>query len=311
MNTYNTMEHNNLDQGHQLQPGIDKNELTLVWQCDRKNVWEESWIEYLFRNIPHKTLDESSRHQTLFIDNSVIIDHMGWGTEQSHIDYMKKMESLNYSYSLIHLSDEARTSRIDSYNNCKSVIRYYYRSDVPNSDTRLTIPCGWNTGFTDVTDNPSITDRSISWAFIGQRLDHNRINMINILETIPNGLCYIGEHHGPRMSVIEMSKQYRNSKFIICPDGAVVPDSFRVYEAFEAGCIPVVQRSTYWNEFHGSTFPAIQVDSWNQLPGIIQQLTTDLTELEKLRLECVAWWDSLKDQLTKNVENIINTTINI
>lgn len=280
-------------------------EITIIWQFNRSVAWEGSWIEYLFQNIPHTTVDDWNH--TKFIDNSIIVDTMGWGLQPKHIEYMKKMFHLKYSFSLVHLSDEERNSSLETYSLCKSVFRNYYRDGMP--ENTMSIPLGWNTGFTDVSDNPSISERTIDWAFIGQRWDSRRQEMANVMQNVPNGVLYVGELSGPRLSAVEMSKIYRKSIFVICPHGSVIADNFRVTEAFEAGCIPIVQRDTYYLSMHGIDFPAIQVDNWSDIPSIIQNLMKNKEKLEEIRVKVHRWWETRKSKLVNEVTNRITSTM--
>jgi hypothetical protein len=274
--------------------------LTIVWQRARSSVWEDGWIEYLFRNIPHDTV-ENLDHNT-YIDNSVIVDALCWAPY--HNDYIAEMTARNYNFGLIHLTDEDCKTDISSYNQCKFVLRNYYRGPMP--EHVMNIPLGWNTGFTDFCNNKSSSDRKFVWACVAARWDQNRNDMVKAMSTVAGGSLYVADHHGPRLTPAQMSEQYHDAIFIPCPQGAIIVDSFRITEALEAGCIPIVERSDYWTNMHGDDFPAIQIDSWAEAPAIIAELLTSPSKVEAIRLMCSIWWESRKHKVTSDVTKLIH-----
>ena len=274
-------------------------ELTIVWQRARSSVWEDEWVEYLFRNIPHKTIENLNHDQ--FIDNSVIVDAICWAPY--HNAYITEMKQRGLKFGLVHLTDESTGDDISSYADCKFVLRNYYRGPMP--EHVITIPLGYNTGFTEPTDNPPSDLRRYVWSCVSARWDHNRHVMSQVMSRIPGGNLYVADHHGPRLAPSEMSRIYRTSVFIPCPRGAIIMDNFRVTEALEAGCIPIVERSDYWTNMHGADFPAIQIDTWEDAVPIIQQYLADPVGLELLRNRCYNWWIARKNQVTDDVTKLV------
>lgn len=64
-----------------------------------------------------------------------------------------------------------------------------------------------------------------------------------------------------------------------CPSGPESPDSFRVYEALEAGAIPIVDTITpkhthpgYWTYLWGQPPPFPEVNDWDAYPAILAEL---------------------------------------
>jgi hypothetical protein len=280
------------------------NELTIVWNRARSASWESTWIEYLFRNIPHRTIENLDHTQ--FIDNSIIVDSICWAPY--HNQYCQEMHNRGYKFGIIHLTDESTRDNIDSYRNAEFVLRNYYREGMMSKV--LHIPLGYNDNFTDLTDNPSARERKYLWSYVGERWDQNRNAMAAAMRTVPNGNLYVVHHTGPRMSVVEMSRMYRDSVFVPCPRGAISMDNFRVTEALEAGCIPIVERSDYWAKMHGPNPPFIQINNWQEVPEIIADLIKDPSRLEIIRLSCKQWWEDRKLQLTEQVEAIVASTMN-
>jgi hypothetical protein len=275
------------------------NELTIVWNRARSASWESTWIEYLFRNIPHKTIENLDRSQ--FIDNSIIVESICWAPH--HNQYCQDLHDRGLKFGIIHLTDESTRDNIDSYRHAKFVLRNYYREGLP--EKVLNIPLGYNDNFTDLTNNLNSRERKYLWSYVGERWDQNRNVMAGAMRTVPNGNLYVVHHTGPRMSVVDMSRMYRDSVFVPCPRGAISMDNFRVTEALEAGCIPIVERSDYWAKMHGPNPPLIQIGNWQEVPNIIADLANDPARLEMVRLTCKQWWEERKLQLTDQIEDLV------
>jgi hypothetical protein len=135
--------------------------------------------------------------------------------------------------------------------------------------------------------------------------------MNHFMSTLPRGKIYIAKQHGPRLSVPDMSKIYRDSIFVPCPKGALSVDSFRVTEALEAGCIPIVEKSSYWRDLHGDMFPAVQIDSWEMAPKVVEKIYNDKDVLTSLGRQCQSWWEQTKLILKGKIEDLVTSKMQI
>ena len=277
--------------------------LTLVWNRPKDKSWEPDWIEYLFRNIPHDTVENPNHDQ--FYDNSIVIDTVRWA--DYHDQYCAELVNRGFNYAVIDLSDETRNSSTASYSAAAFVLRNYYRPGM--EEHVLHIPLGYNTGFAAVTDNPPASKRTNTWAWVGQRWDETREQMKIAMLTVPNGDIHVAADESQRLTPSAMSKIYRNSIFVPAPHGWFVIDSFRVTEALEAGCIPIVEDSDYWQQLYGEQPPFITVNNWAQAPAIINSLLVDPIALEQLRTTCYNWWRDTKDLVTQQVEYLVKETL--
>ena len=278
-------------------------ELTIVWQRDKAGHWEYEWIEYLFQNIPHRTIDNLDHSQ--YIDNSVLIESICWAPY--HNEYCKEMKRRGYKFGLMHLTDENSITDASSYADCNFVLRNYYRAGM--ADHVLQVPLGYNSGFNEHTDNNPIINRPLTWSSVLRRWDGNRQQMAQQMQQMPYGKLYVAEQMGPSLSPADMSRIYRDSIFVICPNGALTPDSFRVTEALQAGCIPVVQKSDYWFKAYGPDFPAVQVDDWANTPTVLFNMLLSAKGLEEKRLQCDTWWTKTKAAAVQGVTDLYNRTM--
>jgi hypothetical protein len=100
-----------------------------------------------------------------------------------------------------------------------------------------------------------------------------------------------------------MSKILSSTIFIPCPNGFVHPETYRLYEALECGCIPIVENAYQYYERLFPSNPFLKVDKWVEAKTIIEKWNED--KIKKKQEECNKWWKDYKDQLKK----IINTKI--
>jgi hypothetical protein len=277
--------------------------ITLVWNRSQDSSWETDWIEYLFRNIPHDTV-ENPLHDRYW-DRCVIIDTIRWAPY--HDGYLKGLQERGYRFALIDLSEETRQDPVHSYDLAEFVLRQHWRGGL--ADHVLNIPLGYNKGFADITHNPPARQRSYTWAFVGQRWDQTREQMKTAMLTVPNGKIHVASDPSQRLDPVDMSGIYRDSIFVPAPHGWFSVDTFRATEALEAGCIPITDASDYWVKLYGEVPPYPQLNNWAQAPALINHLMANPEALEALRLRCHDWWCETKDLVTSQVEYLVKETL--
>ena len=100
------------------------------------------------------------------------------------------------------------------------------------------------------------------------------------------------------------------SRVAPCPSGAIVPDSFRFYEALEASCLPLADAKSpsgkvvnFWHLLFGEEeLPFPLVESWVDIIGTINYHNdTYPTQANKV----FAWWQKKKREMTYNLNNDI------
>jgi hypothetical protein len=275
--------------------------LTLVWNRSKDIFWDVDWVEYLFRNIPHDTVENTDR--SVYYENSIIIDTICYSAVE-HRAYCQEMLNRGLKFGLIDLGDETSTSPTDTYTQAEFVIRPLYRPGVPGHV--LQIPLGFSKGFDVVSPNLKSTERHLLWSFIGQRWDPIRQAMYEEMRNIGPNLCHVAEQTGGRMSVYDMSKVYRDSIFVPAPRGWFTIDTYRVTEALEAGCIPIVEDNEYWQQLYREEVPFIKISSWGSTEAlnIVKNISSNVDNLENLRLQCSNWWTKIKQRTTTEVEEL-------
>jgi hypothetical protein len=109
----------------------------------------------------------------------------------------------------------------------------------------------------------------------------------------------------------EYYKLMASAKIVPCPSGAAAPDSFRVYEALESGCIPIADGlspaedypSGYWKFLFGEIPPFPIIEEWRHFPKMLLDLLADWPANAN---RIGAWWLTYKKNLTYRLETDIN-----
>ena len=266
------------------------------------NFWETDWINELLQSKNNVTYNSITDLNTdIIYDNAIIITQDPKNCES----YLQKYIINKKKFCLIHLSDEYYQHTLNVYASeyCYHIFRNYYTDRIKGSKISF-IPLGYIQTFwkgyngnkiTDIT----VHDRKFIWTFYGSLQYSNRKEYINsILDIKPNNYRNTLDWNS---SVMIKPEQYRDillyTIFVPCLTGHKNVDTFRLYEALEAGCIPIVYRfqsifghypcyggCQYFLNLLGN-HPLISIDNWNDLNKTIKFYLNDRNELEKKRME--------------------------
>ena len=102
-----------------------------------------------------------------------------------------------------------------------------------------------------------------------------------------------------------MSKILSSTDFIPCPNGFFHPETYRVYEALECECIPIVENAFKYYDRLFPQNPFLKIDKWIDAKPIINGWSRN--QINRKREECKLWWNNYKIQLQKNILNKINS----
>jgi hypothetical protein len=153
-------------------------------------------------------------------------------------------------------------------------------------------------------------DRSHNWMFAGQVTHPTRQACVEAARKRTDGFLHETDGFARGIDHTAYYAAMKNSKVVLCPSGPCTPDSFRVYEALELGCVPIVDRTpgnrpnfppNYWEVvLPGHPFPVI--DNWANLDSVVDPI---LADWERKAKECSEWWKNFKLSLSnKLIEDI-------
>lgn len=116
---------------------------------------------------------------------------------------------------------------------------------------------------------PKKLNKTIKYAYMGQVNTQDRKQVVEIMKTLPDSYLLETEGFSQGLEREDYNTVLGSTRIIPCPGGHVSPDSFRLYEALEAGCTPVLH--THWRGYFESFLPGIPVpfvDDWGELKDI-------------------------------------------
>jgi hypothetical protein len=167
---------------------------------------------------------------------------------------------------------------------------------------------GWPTGCREMLSiEKSIVGgvRDFDWCFMGQVTQPRREQCLEASEGIPRGYWYGTEGFAQGMPRSSYYRYLCRSKIALCPSGPQTPDSFRLAEALEAGCVPIADGLTqnpayppgYWNyAFDAYTLPFPVIHNWAVLPSLIERVLYDYANFN---FQCVKFWADAKARWTE------------
>ena len=97
-----------------------------------------------------------------------------------------------------------------------------------------------------------------------------------------------------------MNEILASTQIVPCPNGFVHPETYRLYEALESGCIPIVENAyKYYDRLYPHN-PFLKIDKWEEAKSII--LKWDSKKIEKKQEECKLWWNQYKNELQESIK---------
>lgn len=137
-------------------------------------------------------------------------------------------------------------------------------------------------------DGPGPGEKAIEYFFAGQTNTESRKQCVDAVTAL-GGLAIPSNGFAQGLPKEQYNELMSKAKIVPCPGGHVSPDSFRLYEALEAGCTPVVNNREYFTALFGD-FPFPCVNDWSELADVTYQ-------------DYSGWWADYKQQLRKNLES--------
>ena len=258
----------------------------------------DRWIFFLLSKIKYKvisSLDELEKNETLIIIDSSV---------EKKIELYTKLRILCSKIFLFHLGDETGIFNCTPvYNNCDYVWRAFCTNKYFSYQNLECLPIGYKSGVSYKEQNEK---RKYKWNFIGTPHKSSRHDLLFQLNEIKPSFIHKTKKFNDDniIEVQEMSQILSSTHFIPCPNGFVHPETYRLYEALECECIPVVEDTySYYDRLFPNN-PFIKVNKWQDAKECIS--SWDIKKIKKKQEECIKWWSKLK----LNIQNSIQTKFN-
>jgi hypothetical protein len=323
----------------ELKPEIPANQrmtIRLVYDVPEFVKWESDWLHYLLREFDVQPILDPDH---CVVDDNVILAASSSSKGRAKLlkQHLQAFKRRGLKVGLFHLSDECDVTPVDVYDHAAFVFRNYYRRSAMRRRNCRYLALGYKSGFTQFLTHKPIAQRHYAWSFAGQPKS-NRAEMLDRANTIPGGYHHLTTKWDDPggLDTAQYAELLSDTVFALCPRGNQSVDCFRFYEALEAGAIPIVEdRSTmgsvldilrpggtrrisgfhprdfflnlkghglgsYWTAAYGTDFPCPRLNSWHDLPALIQSV-----DVEKTSLHIDQWWQAHKS----NLAQVISTTV--
>ncbi len=280
----------------------------LVWQFRPTESWEYDWLNLLLGDtVAGEKVDNS---WSLLAPSMIVVDNR---LVPEKTPYYQRAFENGCKVILVHLSDEAFNDDCGAYKYCEAVIRNY-RSDVKAENARMFfLPLGYKTGFARAATPKPAGMRKHLWSFAGDPNKLSRSEMLNTLATVDGGAWHLtsGFNAADCLSTADYRALMDDSVMIPCPGGWSNLETFRVYEALEAGCIPFVEKRKGYDYYRAllGPHPLPTITTWAEGAALLRKLR-DAGELPALQQTCAAWWADYKTRLKTDLADFVFAALN-
>ena len=226
----------------------------------------------------------------------------------------KKYDDIGKDFYIIHISDENCKDDIEMYDykHCKGVIRNYNRDGL-NSKISV-IPLGYMRNClkieNGVVNSGSIfSKRETTWMFHGTGWFGRGDTLNMLMKEFENNDCRIMKQWLDDNMTTE--EYYRNTLYNtkFCPilRGNNI-ETYRLYEAIEAGVIPIYVRiegdELFWKMIHDN-LGLIELTSWSDAVECMKELMEYPEEAERYRIGIWSRWMKWKQEISGGISKMI------
>ena len=288
-NTHNQIKPNSKDKKIR-----EKQELDYGWgQYHKKS--SNQWIYEILKKIEYTIIDKETDLEK--DDILIIVDS---SVEEKNQLYTK-LNLICSKIFLFHLGDEFGFHDLSVvYDNCDYIWRPFCSNKYFNNKKVKCIPIGYKSGVLYKEKN----NREFKWAFAGTPHKSSRHDLLFQFSEIKPFFCHKTEKFDRKIiSAEKMNDMLSSAEFIPCPNGFFHPETYRVYEALECGCIPIVENAYKYYDRLFLNNPFIKVDKWKDSKAILQGWGSD--QIKKKRAEIIFWWKEEKNKIQDFIKDKI------
>lgn len=274
--------------------------MRIAYLDDTQGLWEHSWIRYLSGPFFHRI--EKFRDEPVVPGDMVFI-----ASPRQFSSLLPQLLSAGKRFGVILTSDEALQDDNSYAKNplCQFVIRNYIHPAAVQQPGCLCIGLGYKNNFEKFTIPCDFYERKHTWNFIGSVHHEDRQNALNSFARLQYGFIHqtSGFDAKDYLSTEAYARILSQSVFTLCPMGHINIDTFRVYEALEAGSVPVVLKNgpllnaspSYWHFiFPGeSELPLLTCDDWDEAARQVEsEIQSGLARVRAAK--CALFWEKWK-----------------
>jgi hypothetical protein len=248
--------------------------------------------------------------------------------------YLRRLSGPERSVGLLHIGDEFNHAPLDIYDEAAFVYRNYWRPGMESSPHCQYPPLGVNCPLNTFSPRP-FSKRTHRWSFAGQ-IKGSREAMVEMLSDRADGVLALTDEFNSGLPKKAYARLLSDTQVVLCPRGFRAAESYRVYEALEAGAIPLVEddggldlwrehtsataawtaltggpsywydlarRSrlpSYWRSAYSSDVPFPRIYRWENVGEILDRLSSP-----PLARSIETWWRGYKSSLRRRLAHDI------
>ncbi len=285
--------------------------VSVTGKIDMSQFYEFNWFKELFSSAEMVLeVDISEQPES---DEPIVI------LQRPHVEKARevllKWKEAGKKFYLLHVSDEFGRDPVDMYEwkECLGVLRNYVRDDVKESDKVKVIPLGYHWAIENgepYIHTPQPPFREYTWSFVGTGWQ-GRKEKLEILKHIPSEhKCILQEDWDSpnKLGKEENLGILLNSLCVPCP-GGMNGETFRIYEALEAGAIPVLVKEEGMEKIMGYLvrwLPLLHAENWMHAAQVIHTLKEKPELYEQYRIQILAGWEQMKKDVKGWVRSVYN-----
>ena len=290
-NTHNQKKPNTKDE--KIIEELDRNYVWGIYHKKNSNLWVYEILKKIKYDIVENETNIEKDDTLIIVDSSL----------EEKAELYKKLKLICSKIFLFHLGDESGAYDLSQiYKNCNYIWRDFCSSRYFKNDKVKCIPIGYKSGILNKQKN----NKKYKWAFTGTPHKTSRHDLLFQLSEIKPFFCHKTQRFNVKIiSAGEMSEVLSSTEFIPCPNGFFHPETYRLYEALECGCIPIVENAYKYYDRLFPDNPFIKIDKWADVKPIIKGW--GIKQIKEKRDECNAWWSKHKIELQDFIVNKINS----
>ena len=269
----------------------------IIWgNYHKKN--SDKWIFEILNKVKFNIIEDIKS-----IENGDVLIIVDSNIERKNNLY-SKLRLICSKMFLIHLGDESGildTSEL--YDNFNYSWRAFCNNRYFSSKKVSCLPIGYKSG---IHLKKNEEKRKYKWTFIGTPHKSSRQDLLFQLSEIKPSFVYKTEEFNKKIiEVNKMNEILLSTNFIPCPNGFVHPETYRLYEALECGCIPIVENAYNYYDRLLPNNPFLKVNKWIEAKTLVKKL--DNRQIEEKRKKCENWWKKYKNELQYFLKEKINS----
>jgi hypothetical protein len=275
--------------------------LSLKQETPKRDYWDYGLVEDLLRDLDFTGMETDSLPK---VEKAIVLlparHHAGMEKEVN-----KELEKIEHVI-LFLMGDEEAEFDVEAISH-PSIHIWVQNPHLKKHDKYNRI----GTGYPGHLDEclPENATKEYDLFFSGQITHQRREELADaILRYDPAGSTTVLHRTKGFTQGLEPKKYYEElakAKIAPAPSGAVIPDSFRLFEAMECMSVVIADQKTadgtimeYWDWLFGNITPFIKTDNWNNLPSYMNEILEDYPQnIHRQTAWYLLWKRNLKQKI--------------